>query len=389
MKISDSVSFSAPSRILYHHRIASKDGQFVHVEEIITAMKKKGHDVLLVAPSINENAQFGHDGGWVSSLKKSLPKFIYEMLELTYSTWLFVKLIRAIIKFKPDFIYERYNLYQPAGILASKLMRVPLILEINAPLFEERSRYSGGIAIPWLAKSIERFTWKNATFRLPVTDVLRKIIEMEIGSNKGTHVLHNGVREDASNNEIPDAPSEDNDIIVGFVGFMHLTCGVEHVISLMAENPSLKIKLICIGDGPRADALQKMTADLGLSHKAEFTGLIHRDSIFDKIKTFHIALQPAVTAYASPLKMFEYMAAGNLIVAPQQPNIMEILDRQCAILFQPGNPESLKEALYDAVVNYREHQEKRSAAQMKITSSKFTWENNVDTITGLIKGLKR
>ena len=28
-------------KILYHHRIASKDGQYVHIEEIIKAMKKQ------------------------------------------------------------------------------------------------------------------------------------------------------------------------------------------------------------------------------------------------------------------------------------------------------------------------------------------------------------
>ena len=37
-------------RILYHHRIASKDGQYVHVEEIINALRKAGHQVFIVAP---------------------------------------------------------------------------------------------------------------------------------------------------------------------------------------------------------------------------------------------------------------------------------------------------------------------------------------------------
>ena len=30
-----------PYKILYHHRIASKDGQYVHVEEIIKATEGK------------------------------------------------------------------------------------------------------------------------------------------------------------------------------------------------------------------------------------------------------------------------------------------------------------------------------------------------------------
>ena len=61
-------------KILYHHRIASKDGQYVHVEEIIKAMRELGHDVIIVAPDVAEQSDFGSDGGWVDLLKAKLPK---------------------------------------------------------------------------------------------------------------------------------------------------------------------------------------------------------------------------------------------------------------------------------------------------------------------------
>ena len=37
-------------RILYHHRTASKDGQAVHIEEMIEALRSLGHEVRIVAP---------------------------------------------------------------------------------------------------------------------------------------------------------------------------------------------------------------------------------------------------------------------------------------------------------------------------------------------------
>lgn len=52
-------------KILYHHRIASKDGQYVHVEEIITALKDNGHEIIMVAPNVAENSDFGSDCGFV------------------------------------------------------------------------------------------------------------------------------------------------------------------------------------------------------------------------------------------------------------------------------------------------------------------------------------
>jgi hypothetical protein len=30
-------------KILYHHRIRSKDGQFVHIEELVHALRELGH----------------------------------------------------------------------------------------------------------------------------------------------------------------------------------------------------------------------------------------------------------------------------------------------------------------------------------------------------------
>ena len=36
-----------PLKIVYHHRIASKDGQYVHVEEIVNALTKLGHTIAI------------------------------------------------------------------------------------------------------------------------------------------------------------------------------------------------------------------------------------------------------------------------------------------------------------------------------------------------------
>lgn len=375
-------------KVIYHHRIASKDGQFVHVEEIVSAMKKAGADVTVISPSVNDKAEFGGDGGFVSKMKKMLPKAMYEILELTYSFWPGFKLLLAVIKNKPDFIYERYNLHQPAGVIVSKLTKTPLLLEVNAPLYEERLKHSGGIALKWLAKRVENFTWKNATVALPVTEVLSQIINADLSIDNKNIVIHNGIR--ASEFErLSNSKRNDGHVLnVGFVGFMHLTCGVEHVISLIAENKSLNAKLTCVGDGPRAKALKEMADIVGVRDRCDFMGLVSREAIFDVVLDFDIAIQPAVTAYASPLKIFEYMAAGCLIIAPDQPNIREILNDDCAIFFTPGNAESFKSAINEAVSNYHKHLSKKNRARGLILSRNFTWEANVEKIFNIAEQVK-
>ena len=46
-------------------------------------------------------------------------------------------------------------------------------------------------------------------------------------------------------------------------------------------------------------------------------------------------------AHTSPLKLFEYMAAGRPIVASDLPSIGEVLrDGENAVLVEPGNPQA-------------------------------------------------
>ena len=46
-------------RILYHHRIRSKDGQYVHLEEMVHALRSLGHEVEIVGPRHVEQESFG------------------------------------------------------------------------------------------------------------------------------------------------------------------------------------------------------------------------------------------------------------------------------------------------------------------------------------------
>jgi glycosyltransferase involved in cell wall biosynthesis len=373
-------------QILYHHRVASKDGQFVHIEEIIKAFSDQGHNVDIVSPKMNDSSAFGHDGGIVSELKKYLPKSIYEMMELAYGFVIAYKLICSIIKNKPDVIYERYNLYQPVGVLVSKLFGIPLILEINAPLKQERERYSGGLGMPWLAKKIENFTWKNATATLPVTKVLSKhLLEAGVdGSN--IHVIHNGIREKVLERmDAKPARQQGDGIVIGFVGFMHLTCGVDEAIELIAKTKNKKVRLICVGDGNILPELKNKVRELGVEDRVDFPGLVSREDVFSYIETFDIALQPAVTEYASPLKMFEYMAVKSLIIAPDSENILEILTPESAVLFDKDVDGDFYTKLTYSIENFDALKSRGEVARSLLTSRGFIWQENVKKIISLAK----
>ncbi len=114
-------------RILYSHRIQSRDGQSVHVEELIAAFRQAGHEVRVVGPGFYDAGDFGGESRVVARLRALLPAALHEVAELAYNIPAYRRLRRACREFQPDLIYERYNLYYLAGALLSRRRRHPAL----------------------------------------------------------------------------------------------------------------------------------------------------------------------------------------------------------------------------------------------------------------------
>ena len=72
-------------KILHHHRTASKDAQAVHIEELTVALRKLGHDLIVVGPKATAPRSFGTEGKLISSLKRYLPRVLSELMEFSYT----------------------------------------------------------------------------------------------------------------------------------------------------------------------------------------------------------------------------------------------------------------------------------------------------------------
>ena len=379
-------------KILYHHRIASKDGQFVHVEELTEALKRLGHEIVFVAPNVVENSEFGSGGGSVALLKKFVPGFAYELMEFCYSIIAYIKLVLAVKKHRPDCLYERYSLYMPSGIWIKRQFNLPMILEINAPLFAERSKFDG-IALPWLAHWSENFSWKNADHLAPVTQVLAdKVIACGVNPSR-ISVIPNGINLHRFGNfpSIDQAKSTlglDNKLVLGFTGFVREWHRLDRVIDLLAnDDQDFPRHLLLVGDGPARESLEQHARSLGVSDQVTITGIVSRDQVASYVAAFDIALQPDVVEYASPLKLFEYMALGRAIVAPDTANIKEVLShKDNALLFDSDDMNSAFPASVELLCADQQLREALGKnAKNTITEHGFTWDNNARRVVEQFK----
>ncbi len=379
-------------KILYHHRIASKDGQYVHITEMINAFKELGHTVSLVEPKLTSNKNFGADANIIQVIRDNTPGLIHEFIEFCYTGIDFFKLLFKVIRNKPDFIYERYNLFFPSGIWVKKLTRIPLILEVNSPLYEERKKH-GSISLNTLALWSERYAWKNADYILPVTNVLAdRIRKLNISENKIV-VIHNGINKKQFSikynpNEIIKKHNLEDKFILGFVGFIRKWHNLDKVMQIIAKNKDKNWHLLLIGDGPEIPELKQLAMNLKIVDRITMTGLVNRDELSKYISTFDVALLPDVVEYASPLKLFEYMALKRAVLAPNKSNLNEIVtDGKDVVLFnsdETGDFSKKLEMLCNSV-EIRKHISQ--GAINTIQEKKLYWSENAKKVIDLFSSI--
>jgi glycosyltransferase involved in cell wall biosynthesis len=374
-------------RFLYHHRIASKDGQNTHIEEVIRALEALGHSGRIVAPEVYKtDTGEGGSAGWVGTLKRHLPPAVYELAEVFYMFVAFVRLFRAARREHPDFIYERYALYNLAGVWVSKILGIPLILEVNAPYSISRAKYHQ-LQLKGLARLVEQMTWRGASAVLPVSHEMAKIIQSAGVPIERIQVIPNAINPVDYEN-LPSVASMKKQLrlegatVVGFTGYVREWDRLDRVITWIAKQPDLTdLHLLVVGDGPVRSELESLAKKLGVVNRLHFTGVVPRADVPRYAQAFDIALQTALVPYASPLCLFEYLALGKAIVAPDQPNHHEILtkDGDC-VMYPPESERGIGESIRRLAESRLLRHELGESARETLRNREFTWAANASRI---------
>lgn len=384
---------SRPLRILYHHRTRARDGQAVHIEELIGALRAEGAEIIIVEPPQIEKAM-GSSSRALGTMRVALPKFVYEVLEFGYSLVAFWRLRKAYLEHKPDVLYERHNLFLLSGVWLKRLYRVPFIVEVNSPLYYERAK-TDGLGLARFARWTEACVWREADAVLPVTEVLASFVQNADVPRERIHVTPNGIDSARFPAEVDTSAAKrriglHQRFVLGFTGFVRSWHGLDRVIDFLATPGREVHHLLIVGDGPARAELEAQARRLNVSDRVTFTGFVERDALAAFIAAFDVALQPAANAYASPLKLFEYMAMARPIVAPAQPNILEVLeDEVSGLLFDAKSDGALDRAIDRLHAEAPLRERLGQGALQRIASGGYTWRNNAKRVIALADRLIR
>jgi glycosyltransferase involved in cell wall biosynthesis len=147
--------------------------------------------------------------------------------------------------------------------------------------------------------------------------------------------------------------------IIGYIGrfkTLEMEKGIPELVQALAQLPACNGKeplLLCVG-GPMdaVPAYMDLACRLGVpEHRLQFMDHVPSREVPFWIRACDVATIPwpwteFSAYYTSPMKLFEYMAAGVPIVATDLPSLREVLRHgENAWLVEPGNPKAIANAI--------------------------------------------
>ncbi len=380
-------------KIVYHHRTLGDGAEGIHVSAITKAFRGLGHDVRVGAVIGDQTNVSTPRTRMYESLSRWTPRPVYEAMELGYSLAGYHMLTGCIENWKPDFLYERYTLFNMAGIGVAWRKGIPLVLEVNAPLAYERAQYER-IFMKRLARRCEAFVCSHADLVVVVSTPLKDHLVKEGVSAERIVVLPNGTDPAVFH---PDAMARDevrahfgipdDTVVVGFSGILRPWHGIELLLEAVAKITASRepVHALIVGDGPSRIGLEKFVREHGIQGSVTFTGRVPFEAIPRYLAAFDMGVSPRATFYASPMKIPEYMAMGLTVIAPKMPNIEDLItEGKNGMLFTPEDSSDLARVLSSLLHDSARRQQLGEQAQGDIRNYR-TWTHNAMQVLDHLK----
>lgn len=335
-------------------------GASVHVQEVVRALRTQGHDVTvytLLRGLKNGDELVPDDLADLDVRVVAMPRnrdaASRELEVAGAATRMAMQAAADAGDDGLDLVYERYSLFSAAGAQLRALLRARghetrLVLEVNAPLLDEQRRHRH-LAHEELAEDLTRAVLAAADVvscvSAPVADWVRGRLP---GSAQRVHVIPNGVNTERIR---PIPRSAERPFTVGFVGTLKPWHGTELLLEAFAATGRDDWRLEICGDGPERARLETLATNLGIAARTEFHGAVAPAEVPALLGGLDVAVAPYPAPadedghYFSPLKVYEYMAAGVAVVASAIGELPELLEGGNGVTVPPGRVPALAEAL--------------------------------------------
>ncbi len=360
-------------------------GPRAHVTGLIAGFRATGHQVVpfIVGDRLPDRLSAAGDGGAMASrtLRGTLVDAARVAANPVLGVWGWVA-TRAPGGI--DVLYERQATYQTLG--AYRPRGVPWVVESNGPFWYEASAERGSLSFPGLAKRLETAAYRRADLVVAVSENLKEILVEACDLDPERVLVVPNAVDPARFPELPSRPT-DRPLTAVFVGHVIAWAGLVNAVEALARVRAAghDVRLRVVGSGPGSDDLAARVAELGLGDYIELLGHRSWDEVPALLAEADVALSPQLpmaigSMYHSPLKLYEYLAAGLPVIATEFPDARGLLVGPGAgWVVPPGDVDALAGALGEAAGD-RERLGAMGRAGREHVMIHHTWARRAETI---------
>lgn len=237
---------------------------------------------------------------------------------------------------------------------------------------------------------------KRLLFIICITHALREKVFKLVGDKIKVYTLADGVSENnlsvlGSKLSLRNELGIKDKFTCVYTGSFYKGKGIEEIIRISKN--LLNIEFLVVGGS--VSAIDKMASEFVIGKNLKFVGFQPQNIVLKYQQAADVLLLPNqnsvfsagakakdISAYTSPLKMFEYMATGNPILASSLPVLQEVLfHNKNAIILEPYDIDSWVEAIIYLKANPEIG--KRIGTQARKDVQEFTWEKRAERIVNL------
>jgi glycosyltransferase involved in cell wall biosynthesis len=279
---------------------------------------------------------------------------ILKILLLDYISMLFTysrEIKHQIKEFKPDVIFSMDILIAFLAYPLAKRHGIRVVyytIDIDYRLIPYQF-------LQPLGKWLESWNIRRADLVLSINEGLREYTIRMGADPKKTMVIragvdfqrfHSGVNGDEIRKKYGIGQ---DDTLLFFVGWLYHFSGLKEVVVELSKIKRDDIKLLIVGDGDGYDDLKQMMSDYHLENKMIMTGKQPYDLLPQYLAAADICLLPAynneIMRDIVPIKMYEYMAMGNPVIATRLPGIEKEFGDDNGIIFINNSNETVNRSL--------------------------------------------
>ncbi len=372
-------------------------GHASHVTATIRQLAKKGHDVTLLSAGCPED---------IARVVRfvSIPIVDRRFVRAaSFGIAAAMTLLREFISGRPHVVYSRYFTSVVLSTLLARLFFVPVVLEVNADLSNERRVSNRGYAAGKTERLESWVAFHCASAVIAVTEAIAESIAIIAPRRTSRiHVVENGV--DTSiytprdRTECATSLSLNLDVErVVFAGAFQLWQGLPDLvaaISILSQRRK-NVELLLVGDGPLRTDIEAAIDRLVLNEHVHITGYVSEEAVVNYICASDVCVAPynigaaseienGVCSYGarlrgSPLKVYAYLACARPVVASYFREAgAYIEDEGAGVAVVPGEPKLLADAL-DRILSNPDEAKKMGARGRKITEHRHDWSAVVDS----------